>query len=175
MTFWIIYTWLPTYFREQFNLSLGAAGISATVFVQAASFAGVLTGGYLADRWSAVNIKGRIYLPSIGFLIGGPFLFLMSATSTFWIAVAGIIVFGLAKGFHDANHMPIICQVIDERYRATGYGFLGFFSIMTGGLMVYAGGAVRDANISLSLMYMISSALAVISGLILLWIRPRTR
>lgn len=33
MTFWVIYAWLPTYFKERFNLSLGAAGVSATAFI----------------------------------------------------------------------------------------------------------------------------------------------
>jgi MFS transporter, Spinster family, sphingosine-1-phosphate transporter len=174
MTFWIIYTWLPTYFREQFNLSPGDAGISSTVFVQTASFVGVLVGGFWADRWSRQKIKGRLYVPVIGFTVGGPFLFLMASTGTFGIAIAGIIVFGLAKGFHDSNHMPIICQVIDERYRATGYGILGFFSIVAGGIMVYVGGVIRDANISLSIIFMISAVGVLISGLILLIIRPKT-
>jgi MFS family permease len=38
MTFWVIYAWLPTYFRDGFNLSLGEAGISATAFIQVASY-----------------------------------------------------------------------------------------------------------------------------------------
>ena len=174
MTFWLIYTWLPTYFREQFNLSLGEAGISSTAFIQAASFAGVLIGGFWADRWSRRNIKGRLFVPVIGFTFGGPFLFIMASTGTFGIAIAGILIFGLAKGFHDSNHMPILCQVIDERYRATGYGILGFFSIVAGGIMVYVGGAIRDANISLSVIFMISAVGVLISGLILLIIRPKT-
>ena len=79
----------------------------------------------------------------------------------------------LSKGFHDSNFMPIICQVSDERYRATGYGILGFFSIVAGGIMVYVGGVIRDANISLSVIFQISAIGVLLSGLILLLIRPK--
>jgi MFS family permease len=173
MTFWVIYAWLPTYFRDGFNLSLGEAGISATAFIQAASFIGVITGGIIADRWSCKNVKGRVYIMAIGFIIGGPFLFLMSTTLVFGIAIASIIIFGLAKGFHDANFMPVISQVVDQRYRATGYGIMSFFSVIAGGIMIYAGGALKDAGISLALVFQISAAGVLLSGLILLLIRPK--
>jgi MFS family permease len=172
MTFWVIYAWLPTYFKEQFNLSLGVAGISATAFLQVSSFIGVLVGGIWADRWSQRSIKGRVYVPIIGFIVGGPFLFLTASTGILVLAITGMILFGLAKGLHDANFMPIICQVTDKRYRATGYGILSFFSVLVGAIMIYVGGAIRDANISLSVIFQLSAAGVLLSGLILLGIRP---
>lgn len=171
MTFWLIFGWLPTYFKERFNLSLGDAGVSATAFIQVASLIGVIVGGILADRWSRINIRGRLYIPMIGFVIGGPFLFIMGSTGTFEIAIASIIVFGLAKGFHDANFMPIICQVVDKRYRATGYGIMSFFSVISGSIMIYIGGALKDANVSLSVVYQISAMGVLFSGLLLLALR----
>ncbi len=171
ITFWVIYAWLPTYFKERFNLSLGEAGVSATAYIQVASLIGVIVGGILADRWSKKNIRGRMYVPAIGFIIGGPFLFAMASTGVFGVAIASIIVFGLAKGFHDANFMPIICQVVDKRYRATGYGLMSFFSVNAGGLMIYIGGALKDADISLSVVYQISAVGVLLSGLILMLLR----
>lgn len=173
MTFWVIYAWLPTFFKDGFNLSLGKAGISATAFIQVASFIGVILGGIIADRWSRKNVKARVYMMAMGYIIGGPFLFLMASTGLFGIAIAGIVIFGLAKGFHDANFMPVICQVVDERYRATGYGIMSFFSVIAGGFMIYVGGAMKDAGISLSLVFQISAAGVLLSGLILLAIRPK--
>lgn len=55
ITNWGISAWLPTYLRERFHLGLGAAGLSATGYIQAASFLGVLGGGVSADRWSRTN------------------------------------------------------------------------------------------------------------------------
>ena len=171
MTFWVIYAWLPTYFKERFNLSLGGAGVSATVFIQVASLIGVLVGGIWADRWSRKNNRGRLYVPVIGFIIGGPFLFLMASTEVFIIAIASIIIFGFAKGFHDSNFMPIIAQVVDSRSRATGYGIMSFFSVITGGIMIYIGGALKDANVSLSFTFQICAVGVFLSGLVLLLLR----
>lgn len=173
MTFWVIYAWLPTYFKDGFKLTLGEAGISATAFIQLASFIGVVSGGILADRLSRKYVKGRVLVPAIGFIIGGPFLFLMASTGVFGIAVASIIIFGLAKGFHDANFMPIICQVVDRRYQATGYGIMSFFSVIAGGIMIYVGGALKDAGISLSSVFQISAVGVFIAGVILFFIRPK--
>lgn len=172
MAFWLIYSWLPTYIKEQFGLRLGEAGISATGFIQIASFIGVILGGSVADRWSAVNVRGRVFIPVIGFTLGCPFLFLMASTDIFGIAIAGMIGFGLARGFHDSNLMPIMCQVTDRRYRATGYGFLNFFSTIVGGLMVYAGGALRDNNINLSHIFQFSAVLLLLSSWLLLLVKP---
>lgn len=173
MTFWLIYAWLPTYFKERFNLTLGGAGISATAFLQIASLIGVIAGGIIADRWSKINVRGRVYALAIAFIIGGPFLYAMASTGMFIIAIAGISVFGIAKGFNDANLMPIICQIVDKRYRATAYGTMSFFSVNAGGIMIYIGGALKDANISLSVVYQISAVGILLSGLLLLTLRPK--
>ncbi len=172
MSFWVIYSWLPTYLKEHFNLNLGEAGISATGFIQIASFIGVVVGGVIADRWSRKNNRGRLFMPVIGFTLGCPFLFLMASTSVFGLAVVGMIMFGLARGFHDCNLMPIMCQVIDKRYRATGYGFLNFASTAVGGIMVYVGGALKDANVSLSVVFQVSAVSLLIASWFLLLVRP---
>jgi MFS transporter, Spinster family, sphingosine-1-phosphate transporter len=164
MVNWLIYGWLPTFLREQFNLNLGEAGISATGYVQVGSFIGVVVGGILADRWFRTNNRSRLYVVIIGFTVGAPFLFLMSSTSIFGIAIAGMVVYGLARGFNDANLMPILCQIVDSRYIATGYGFLNFLSTIIGGLMVYVGGALKDAQIGLSVVYQISAALMLVAA-----------
>jgi MFS family permease len=161
---WLIYGWLPTFLKSHFNLDLGQAGISATGYVQIGSFAGVLLGGILADRWHKINKRGRLYIIIIGFTVGAPFLFLMSSTYTFGVAIAGMIIYGVARGFNDANLMPVLCQVIDERYIATGYGFLNFLSTIIGGIMVFVGGILRDANISLSVIYGGSAILLLLAA-----------
>ena len=61
--------WLPTYYKERFNLSQTIAGLYATGYLHPASLAGVLLGGYLADRWSRTNPRARILLPAIALCI----------------------------------------------------------------------------------------------------------
>jgi len=172
MAFWLIYAWLPLFLQKSFNLSLGEAGISATAYVQIASFIGVLLGGFISDRWGSMSKKGRIFTLVLGMSVGCPFLFILGFTQFFWLAVISMIVFGLARGFHDANLMPILCQVIDKRYRGTGYGILNFFSTIIGGIMVYIGGMIMDAHISLSLVFQISAIALLLGGWLLMLIKP---
>lgn len=160
---WLVYGWLPTFLKDHFHLNLGEAGISATGYIQIGSFIGVIAGGILADRWTRKNNRGRLYILIIGFTLGAPFLFLMASTSIFSIAIMAMIIFGLAKGFNDANMMPILRQIADGRYIATGYGFLNFLSTIVGGLMVYAGGALKDAQVDLAIVYQVSAVVMLLA------------
>ena len=172
---WGINGWLPTYLREQFKLGEGKAGLSATGYIQVASFLGVLVGGVWSDRWVARNPRGRLYVPCIGFCVGGPFLFLMASTDVFAVAILGMLIYGLGRGFSDTSTMPILCQIVSARYRATGYGFLNLFSTFVGGAMIYVGGALRDAHVDLSKIFQFSAVGLVVAGLMLLAIRPNRR
>ncbi|MBB5440740.1 MFS family permease [Pedobacter sp. AK017] len=168
---WLVYGWLPTFLKDHFNLNLGEAGISATGYIQIGSFIGVIVGGILADRWTRKNNRGRLYILIIGFTLGAPFLFLMASTSIFSIAILAMLIFGLARGFNDANMMPILRQIADGRYIATGYGFLNFLSTIVGGLMVYAGGALKDAQVDLSIVYQISAVVMLLATWLLFAIK----
>ena len=161
---WLVYGWLPAFLKEHFHLNLGEAGISATGYIQIGSFAGVIIGGILADRWARTNVRGRLYVVILGFTVGAPFLFLMSSTQIFGVAILGMIIFGLARGFNDSNLMPIVCQIIDGRYIATGYGVLNFLSTIIGGVMVYVGGALKDAEIDLSVIYQIMAVVLLLAA-----------
>lgn len=164
MVNWLIYGWLPTFLKDHFHLNLGAAGMSATGYVQIGSFAGVLIGGILADRWSKFNNRGRLYVIIIGFTIGAPFLFLMSSAHLFAFAILGMIFYGIARGFNDSNLMPVLCQVVDCRYTASSYGFLNFLSTIIGGGMVYVAGALKDANVDLSIAYQVMAVVMLLAA-----------
>lgn len=175
MANWLINGWLPTFIKEQFHLGLGSAGISATGYMQVGSFIGVIIGGILADKWVQKNPKGRMNVILLGFCIGAPFLFLLSSTTVFVLAICGMIIFGLARGFNDANLMPLLRQVINPKYIATGYGFLNFLSTIVGGIMVYVGGALKDANVSLAITFQVVAVLLLIATLSLRLIKIQNK
>ena len=61
--------------------------------------------------------------------------------------------------------MPIVRQLVDERYSATAYGFLNLVGCITGGVMTYVGGSLRDAKLSLSIAFVICAvAILITSG-----------
>ncbi len=168
---WSINVWLPTYLRDRFKMGLGAAGISATAYIQIASFAGVLIGGALADRWARTNRRARAIVPAIGYCLAGPCLVAAASTDLLFAAVAGLLVFGLGRGAFDANQMPIVRELVDERHSATAYGVLNFISTIAGGLMVYAGGALKDANVDLARIFQVCGAGLFAAGILLFAIR----
>ncbi|HVU34407.1 MAG TPA: MFS transporter [Opitutaceae bacterium] len=170
---WGIYGWLPTYLQEQFRLGLGTAGMTATAYIQVASFAGVLAGGWVADRWSRTQPDARARVPAIGFCVVAPLLYLAATTHTLPVAIAGLLAFGLGRGFFDANLMPIVRSVIDERFSATAYGLLNLVSVFLGGAMVYVGGSLQDARVGLNRVFQVSAVGLLAVGLLLFAIRRR--
>lgn len=173
MVGWLIIGWLPTYYQEHFRLSQAEAGLYATGYVQITALIGVLLGGTLADRWSRTNARARLLLPAIGLLIAAPSVFLASVTTILPIAILGFVLYALTRMFSDANMMPILCLVTDERYRATGYGILNLFSCLVGGLGIYAGGMLRDRHIDVSILFQVAAVLMILCASILFRIRTK--
>ena len=91
------------------------------------------------------------------------------------VAVAGFTLFAFTKSFTDANMMPILCMVSDPRYRATGYGVLNLFSCIIGGIGLYVGGVLRDANVNLSVMFMVAGVSTITCGLLLFFLKPNKK
>lgn len=170
---WLVMGWLPTYYKEQFNLSQGIAGLYATGYLYPAQIAGLLLGGFLADQWSRTYKYARIILPAIGLCIAAPFIFLASYTSILPLAIISFMIYGITRAFGDANMMPMLCMVIDSRYRASGYGILNFFSTIIGGIALYAGGILRDSNIGLNIIYQSAAFVILICAVFLFLAKPK--
>ena len=173
MVGWLIIGWLPTYYQEHFQLSQRDAGVYATGYIHTTALLGVLVGGALADRWSRINSRARLLLPALGLLLAAPGVFVASVTDVLPLAVGGFVIYSFTRMFSDANMMPILCLIIDSRYRATGYGVLNLFSCIVGGLGIYAGGMLRDRHIDISILFQVAAILMVICAGILFSIRPK--
>lgn len=164
---WLIAGWLPTYYKEKFNLSQTLAGLYATGYLHPATLGGAIAGGFLADRWSRTNPRARILLPVIGLCIAAPAVFLAGTTSILPLAIMCFMLYGITRVSSDVNMMPIMCMVADKRYRATGLGILNMFSCIIGGLGLYAGGVLRDAHVNLSTLFKVASVTMIICAVLL--------
>ena len=171
---WLVMGWLPTYYKVHFNLSQGTAGLYATGYLYPASIVGLLLGGFLADRWTRSNRLARIHVPAIGLLIAAPCIFLASSTTKLTLAIFAFMIYAVTRAFSDSNMMPMLCLVVDPRYRATGYGILNFFSTIIGGFAIYAGGVLRDSHIDMGKMYQFAALIMIICAALLFMIRPRS-
>lgn len=170
---WGLIGWLPTYFQERFHLGQGAAGFSATGYLNGATFTGVLLGGFLADRWARTNPRARILVPAFGLCIAAVGMLILSLTTVFAVAIAGLVLYGVTRTFTEANMMPILCLIADPRYRATGYGMLNFLACIVGGLGIYAGGALRDAKVELSSMFLFVFGCICVCAALLFALKPK--
>ena len=132
---WLVNTWLPLYLYERFHMSLTEAGFTATFYIQGASVAGIVLGGWLGDRWSLGNPRGRIYTQAAGLLVASPFLFLLGHTGARSVLIAALVLFGAGRGFYDCNTMPVLCQVARDDLRSTGYGIFNFAGCLVGGIV----------------------------------------
>lgn len=170
---WAIKNWLPTFLATHFNLRQGPAAMSATGYVTIASFAGALLGGTLADFVMRFTPRGRIYVSALGMAFCAPALIGLGYGNSLILAILCMVLFGLGFGFFDANNMPILCQIVPAKYRATGYGLMNTVSIAAGSGITVAMGLMRDRGISLGLAFVLCAILTVLAGGLVLLIRPR--
>jgi MFS family permease len=168
---WVVKDWMPDILKEKFQLGQGKAGLVAT-FVHPASILGAAFGGYLADRWMKHTNRGRIFVSALGMAMFLPALFSVGNAGTALIAVAGLVLFGFGWGFFDCNNMPILCQIVRPELRATGYGIMNLVSISCGGFGDWGFGYLRDRDVSLNSIFGAFAAVAAISIVIVLLIRP---
>lgn len=143
---WATKNWLPTLFADSLGIDMATAGPIATITIAFASFIGVMTGGPLADRWSRRNLRGRIYTSAIGLSMMIPALVLMGYGSTMLAATGAALLFGLGYGLFDANNMPILCQFVPSRSRATAYGLMNMSGLFIGALATDRLGALAQAG-----------------------------
>lgn len=170
---WVVRDWMPAILKQQFNIGQGHAGVAATLYWQAAAIAGAVAGGYLADRWTRHNIRGRIYVSALGMAMIIPAMFGVGNAATLATAVAFLVLFGIGWGFFDCNNMPILCQIARPHLRATGYGLMNLVSISCGGLADWGFGHLRDRHTPLNVIFSVFASAALISIVLVLCIRPR--
>ena len=134
---WATKNWLPTLFASKLHIDMAGAGPLSTITIAASSFLGVIFGGILSDKWVQKNIRGRIYTSAIGLALTIPSILLIGFGDSLIHVIGAAFCFGFGYGIFDANNMPILCQFVPAKYRATAYGLMN----MTG---VFAGAFITD-------------------------------
>ena len=143
---WAVKNWLPTLISDALHLDMAKAGPMATITTALSSFVGVLIGGVISDRWVQRNLRGRIFTGVIGLVFTVPALFLLGYGSGSFFILLGAMFFGFGFGMFDVNSMPILCQFVSPRYRATGYGLMNLAGISAGALITSFLGKSADAG-----------------------------
>ncbi|MFZ4646485.1 MAG: MFS transporter [Gemmataceae bacterium] len=166
---WVVRDWMPAILKERYGIGQGLAGVSATIYWQAAAIVSALGGGILADHWSRSSSRSRIYVSAIGMVLIVPAILGIGFAGSLTTAIMCLILFGIGWGLFDGNNMPILCQIAPPQLRATGYGIMNLVSISCGGLADWGFGELRDRQVPLQVIFAIFASLAAASaGLVLL-------
>ena len=175
---WATKNWLPellaNVISENWGIEIGSAmnyaGPVAVISLAGASFIGAMIGGKLSDKWVQKNVRGRVYTSCIGLALIVPSLVFMGLGSSLFAVILAILCFGIGYGFFDTNNMPILCQFIPSRQRATAYGFINMAGVLGGAAITTALG-----SLSLGAGFALLGGVTVLSLLIqLTTLRPKT-
>ena len=134
----IFLSWMPTYLKRQFGMSLSMSGVSATFYLQIASMLGAIAGGVLADRLAKKHKGGRMMAQAVGLFAGAPFIFLTGWTLSIPVLVLAMIGFGYFKGMYDSNIWASLYDVVRPERRATAVGVMNAIGWLGGGAGTFA-------------------------------------
>lgn len=164
----IFMVWLPSFLFRKFHMSLVMAGINATIYLQAASVAGVLCGGILADRLARRGGGGRMRTQAYGLLGAIPFLIITGWTPSVRVLIGAMIGFGFCKGIYESNIWASLYDVVRPELRATAVGFMNSLGWLGGGLapLAMAAGA---RHFGMGPCLSATSAIYVMTAAILFW------
>lgn len=171
---WAVKNWLPTLFAENLGIDMTKAGPLSTITIAASSLIGVLFGGILSDRWVLRNNRGRVYTSAIGLSLTIPSMILIGYGHSLLAVVGAAFCFGFGFGAFDANNMPLVCQFVSPKYRATAYGLMNLTGISAGAYITDWLGKSSDAGKLGDSFIMLASIVVVAVMLQLIFLRPKT-
>lgn len=109
--------------------------------------------------WATKNWLPTLFAENLGLDMAeaGPMSTITIAASSFVgvllgfghsvVAVVGAgMLFGIGFGMFDANNMPILCQIISAKYRATAYGIMNMVGVFAGAAVTHLLGKWTDGG-----------------------------
>jgi MFS family permease len=172
---WAIKNWLPTMLQDRFLLDQKSSGLYATLTTASSGFLGVLIGGKVSDMLAKRHVRGRTWTSAAGLLLTVPALAGIGFAPTLPLVVVCAAFYGLGFGMFDANNMPILCQLVPSRFRATGYGLMNFFGIAAGAFLTPLLGRLKDHGVPLATGFAFCAIPAVLAVVLMLALRPASR
>lgn len=164
---WMLYSWLPKFLEDKFDLGAAEASFKASIYMQTANLVGLFGGGFLADWLFKYSKASRMWLLVGSFLLCAPCIYGVgnsdSLTST-CIFMAG---FGLFGGLLMGNIFPAAFEVVTSDSRASAVGMLNFFGAILSGFAPLVVGTWRE-SVGMEKMLAATALAYVIAGTILI-------
>jgi predicted MFS family arabinose efflux permease len=170
---WMLYAWLPAFVFERYHLTLTQSGLTATIFLQTASAAGVLLGGWLGDSLARHHATGRFQVVIWAVVFCAPFAFAIFATHSLLVLKLSACGFGMFAGFFAGNLFSSLYDVAGPRDYGLATGLLNAVGGLGGGAAILVVGLWRHSlGIDRLMLY---TLLASAAAAVLLWLVVRAR
>jgi len=163
---WMLYAWLPAFIYERYHLTLAESGFTATLFLQAGSAAGILSGGALADAVSRRFPAGRFYLAALGLLLCSPLAYATVAVHSVPLLQVASAGFGFFAGLMMSNVIASAYDVIAPSQYGFGAGALTMIGGLAGGLAIFSVGRWKE-SLGVEALMACGSIAGVLAALVL--------
>ena len=167
----IFLMWTPTFLVDKFQFKLTTAGLSGSIFIHLASALAVPLAGWISDKLAQRYPGGRMMSQAFGLLCGVGFIFMVGFTNNVTTLLVVMALFGVCKGFYDANIFAALYDVIPPRARGTAAGVMntvgwggGALGPAAFGVFAKRGGGTAVENMShaitfCSVLYLVAATL----------------
>ena len=125
---------------EKFGYKLGAAGLTATLFIHLASAFSAPLAGWMADVGSRRHPGARMFVQCAGLLAGAGCVAVVGWTRDRSTLILAMVAFGACKGFYDSGIFASLFDVVPVQSRATAAGILNTVGWAGGALGPWYGG-----------------------------------
>lgn len=162
-------TWVPAYLQEEFGQTQAESGFNSMFWTYVAAFVGVLLAGMLSDRLAIrKSNKYRMYLQSLGLILGSVFLFFMGKSASLVYVYACFAGWGFFRAFFDANTYSVLYDVTPERLHASCGSAMGMTGFAVGALAPVILGAIKQSMGTLSNVFPILGIVWVVCGVLMI-------
>ena len=159
-------TWGVDFAVTYKDFSLRQASVSLAVIGLVCSLAGVLFGGFVADRFQRRFAYGRIIAIAIAFLIAAPFLILAIQTEEKPMVLASLALAAFFMSWYHGPVTAVIHDMMPRQAHATSIGVYMFVTQLVGGFGPQLVGRISDLH-DMQFGLQIAVAVMVAGGLLM--------
>jgi MFS transporter, Spinster family, sphingosine-1-phosphate transporter len=159
-------TWGVDFAVTYKDFSLRQASVSLAVIGLVCSLAGVLFGGFVADRLQRRFAFGRIIAIAVAFLLAAPFLLLAIQTDEQSLVLGGLALAAFFMSWYHGPVTAVIHDMMPRRAHATSIGVYMFVTQLVGGFGPQLVGRISDLH-DMQFGLQIAVAVMVAGGLLM--------
>src|SRR4029077_19120684 len=130
----------PDLLYERFSLTLAQAGLLATMYIQSATFLGLLSGGAISDWLYRPTKAARFWTLCSGILFSSPWAIIIAYTHSIPLLKIAACGFGLGSGLFMANFFVAAFEIVPANARASAVGAINFIGTPSSGAIVLLAG-----------------------------------